>query len=106
MDTKAIEDCVCNILLSKYYAVDSGWMCQIVQLNCQLLSNMPYIEREMVTPELTSDQNDCGSNISDHCGRPRECSFQADEKSLFHEHIYLTSYSTLPKCYLTSFAIK
>jgi len=67
---------------------------------------VPYVERGRVTPALTSDHDDCGSNISDRCGRPRERSFQADEESLFLEHIYSTSYSTLPKRYLTSFAVK
>ncbi len=105
-DAKAIEDCVRNILPSKYYAIDANRMRQIVQLNCQLLGDVPYVETGRVTPALTSDHDDCGSNISDRCGRPRERSFQADEESLFLEHIYSTSYSTLPKRYLTSFAVK
>lgn len=105
-DAKVIEDCVRSILPSKYYAIDSERMRQIVQLNCQLLSDVPYLERVTVAPELTSDHDDCGSHISDRCGRPWEHSFQADEESLFLDHIYSNSYSTLPKRYLTSFAVK
>lgn len=68
---------------------------------------MPYVERGLVAPVLTSDSEGCRSDISDRCGRPRELSFQADEESLFLEHIYSTSYnSTVPKRYLTSFAVK
>ncbi|KAL9122018.1 MAG: hypothetical protein Q9187_001422 [Circinaria calcarea] len=106
VDAKAIEDCVRRILPSKYYAIDSERMLRIVQLNRQLLSDVPYLERVTVASELTSDHDDCGSHISDRCGRPWEHSFQADEESLFLNHIYLNSYSTLPKRYLTSFAVK
>jgi len=77
-----------------------------VLLNCQLFSDVPYVKNELVAPVLTSDYEGCGSDISDRCGRPWERSFQADEESLFLEHIYSTSYSTVPKRYLTSFAVK
>jgi hypothetical protein len=105
-DAKTIEDCVRTILPLKYYQIDSDRMRRIVQLNCQLIGDVPYVERMKVTPKLTSDHDDCGSDISDRCGRPRDHSFQADEESLFLDHIYSTSYSTLPKRYLTSFGIK
>lgn len=95
-----------TILPSKYYQIDSNRMRRIVQLNCQLIGDVSYVERMKVTPELTSDHDDCESNISDRCGRPRDHSFQADEESLFLDHIYSTFYSTLPKRYLTSFGIK
>ena len=105
-DAKAIEDCVQNILPSKYYAINPDRIRQILLLNGQLLGDVPYAERGLAAPELTSDHEGCGSDISDRCGRPRECSFQADEESLFLKHIYFTSYSTVPKRYLTSFAVK
>jgi len=105
-DAKTIEDCVRNILPSKYYAINPDRMRQIVLLNCQLFSDVPYVKEELIAPALTSDCEGCGSDISDRCGRPRERSFQADEGSLFLEHIYSTSYSTVPKRYLTSFAVK
>ncbi len=105
-DAKAIEDCVRNILPSKYYAINPDRMRQIMLLNCQLFSDVPYFKKELVAPVLTSDYEGCGSDISDRCGRPWERSFQADEESLFLEHIYSTSYSTVPKRYLTSFAVK
>jgi len=95
-----------TILPSKYYQIDSNRMRRIVQLNCQLIDNVSYVERMKVTSELTSDHDDCESNISDRCGRPRDHSFQADEKSLFLDHIYSLFYSILLKRYLTFFDIK
>lgn len=81
-------------------------MRRIVQLNCQLIGDVSYVERMKVTSELTSDHDDCESDISDRCDRPRDHSFQADEESLFLNHIYSTFYSILFKRYLTSFGIK
>jgi hypothetical protein len=105
-DAKAIEDCVRSILPSKYYQIDSARMHRIVQLNCQLMSDVPYAERMRVVPELTSDHESCGSDISDRCGRPYDQAFQADQENLFLHHIYSNSYSRIPKRYLTSFAVK
>ena len=59
-----------------------------------------------VTLKLTSDHDDCELNIFDRCNRSRDHSFQADEKSLFLNHIYSIFYSILLKCYLTFFDIK
>ena len=95
-----------NILPSKYYAIDPDRMRQIFLLNYHLLGDVPYNKRGLVAPELTSDDEGCGSDISDRCGRPRERSFLVDEENLFLEYIYSTSYSTLPKRHLTSFAVK
>ena len=54
-----------NILPSKYYAIDSDRMRQILLLNCQLLGDVPYIKKGLAAPELTSDHESCGSEISD-----------------------------------------
>ncbi len=81
-------------------------MRRIVQLNCQLIDDVSYIERMKVTSKLTSDHDDCESNIFDRCDRSRDHSFQADEKSLFLNHIYSIFYSILLKRYLTFFDIK
>ena len=105
-DAKAIEDCVRSILPAKYYQIDSEHMRRIVQVNCQLIRDVPYSERPKVDPELTSDQDDCGSDISNRCGRPYEQYFQADQESLFADYIYWKPYNTVPKRYLTSFAVK
>ena len=105
-DAKAIEDCVRSILPPKYYQIDSARMRRIVQLNCQLMSDVPYAERMRVVPELTSDHDGCGPDTSDRCGRPYNRSLQADQESLFLDHIYFNSYSSIPKRYLTSFAVK
>jgi len=95
-----------GILPLKDYAMDAEQMRRIVQLNCQLLSDVPYVEKGTATPGLASNHDGCGQDISDRCGRPKEHSFQADEESLFLDHIYSSSYCTLPKQYLTSFAVK
>jgi len=105
-DAKAIEDCVRSILPPKYYQIDSTRMRRIVQLNCQLMSDVPYAEKMRVVPELTSEHDSCGSNISDRCGRPYDQSFQADQESLFLNYVYSNSYSRIPQRYLTSFAVK
>ena len=81
-------------------------MRQILLLNCQLLGDVPYIERGLVIPELTSDYDGYRSDISDRYGRPRERFFLADEENLFLEHIYSTSYNTYPKRHLISFTVK
>ena len=105
-DAKAIEDYVRSILPSKYYQIDSARMRRIVQLNCQLMSDVPYAERMRVVPELTSDHDGCGSDISDRCGRPYDQSFHADQESLFLDYMYSNSYSNVSKRYLTTFAVK
>lgn len=81
-------------------------MRRIVQLNCQLIDDVLYVERMKVTSKLTSDHDDCESNIFDRCDRSRDHSFQANEKSLFLDHIYSIFYSILLKHYLTFFDIK
>ncbi len=50
----------------------------MIQLNCQLMHDVPYAERMKVAPELTSEYDDCGSDITDRCGRPYDNSLQAD----------------------------
>ena len=105
-DARTIEDCVRSILPSKYYQIDSVRMRRIIQLNCHLMLHVPYAERMKVSPELYSDYDGCGSDITDRCGRPYDQSFQADQESLFMDHIYSASYSTVPKRYMTSFAVK
>lgn len=88
-DAKAIEDCVRSILPSKYYQIDSTRLRRIVQLNCQLMDDIPYADRMKAAPKLTSDHDDCGSDISDRCGRPHEHSFRADlGKSLSRVHLF------------------
>ena len=64
-DAKAIEDWVRNILPSKYYAIDPERMRQILLLNCHLLGDVPYNKRGLVAPNLTSDDEGCGSDFSD-----------------------------------------
>ena len=105
-DARSIEDCVRSILPSKYYQIDSAHMHRIVQLNCQLIGDVPHADKVRVVPELSSDHDDCGSDISLRCGRPYDQSFQADQESLFLDHIYSSSYSRVPKRYLTTFAVK
>lgn len=105
-DAQAIGDCMRGLLPEKYYRIDAKRMHQIVQVACQLIRDVPLVKSMTVPPELTSDHDDCGSDISDRCGRPYERSFAADEDNLFYEYIYSQSYEIRPKRYLTSFAVK
>lgn len=105
-DARTVEDCVRIILPLKYYQIEPNRMRRIIQLNCQLMRDVPYAERRKVAPELTSDYDDCGSDITDRCGRPHDHSFQADQESLFIDYICSASYNTTAKRYLTSFAVK
>ena len=59
-----------------------------------------------MTSKLTLDYNDCRSSVINQCSRQYDHSFQADQKSLFIDHIFSASYSVIPKHYLTSFAVK
>lgn len=77
--------------MTKYYQIGLARMRRIVQLNCH---------------ELTSDHDDCESNIFDRCDKSYNQSFQADQKSLFLDYIYSNSYSRISRRYLTSFAVK
>ena len=78
----------------------------IVQLNCQLLHNVPHTERIKVTSELSSDYDNCSSDIFNWFSKSHNHSFQADQESLFIDYIYSTFYSTTVRHYLTSFAVK
>jgi len=91
--------------MTEYYQIDLARMRRIVQLNCQLMSDVSYAQRMRVVPELTSDHDDCESNISDRCDRSYDQYFQADQKSLFLAYIYSNSYSRILRRYLTSFAV-
>ena len=105
-DVSAIEECVRDILSLKDYVMNFEQMRRIVQLNCQLLSDVPYVEKRTIASELTSNHDDCEQNIFDRCDRPKKHSFQADEESLFLDHIYSSSYCILLKRYLTFFVVK
>ena len=65
VDAKAIEECVRNILPSKYYVITLDRIYQILLLNDQFLDDMLYIKRGLAASELMSDHKDCESNISD-----------------------------------------
>ncbi len=105
-NVSAIEKCVRDILFLKNYVINAEQMRRIVQLNCQLLSDVSYVEKETTTSELTSNHDNCEQNIFDRCDRSKKHSFQADKKSLFLDHIYSSSYCTLFKWYLTFFVVK
>ena len=105
-DAQAIGDCVRSLVPEKYYRIDAKRMHQIVQVTCQLIGDVPPVKSTSGPPELTSDHNSCGSDISDRCGRPYDDSLAADEDKLFFDYIYEQSYDMRPKRYLTSFDIK
>ncbi len=106
MNIKTIKNCMQNILSFKYYVINLNWMRQIMLLNCQLFSDVLYVKKELITSTLISNYESCESNIFDQCNRSWKHSFQANEKSLFLEHIYSTFCNIILKHYLTFFVIK
>ncbi|KAF4630047.1 hypothetical protein G7Y89_g8099 [Cudoniella acicularis] len=109
-DSSEIEDCVRRIRPS----IEQEVRRRKVQLIYQIIGDLECGETMTAAPELTSDREDGRPDISDkysrpdisyRYGRPHDSALQADEGCLFFDYIYLTSYDTTPKRYLTSFAI-
>ncbi len=75
-DARTVEDCMRSILPLKYYQIDSNRVRRIIQLNYQLMRDVQYAERMKVAPELTSNYDDCGSDLIDRCDRLYDSSFQ------------------------------
>jgi len=105
-DAIMAKDFLLNVRPPKYYQLRSDRLRQKVQLICQALEDIEQVEPETRHPEVTSDYDDCGSDIEDRCGRPQEHSVKKDEENLFLNHIYSESLATVPKQYMTSFAWK
>lgn len=105
-DAIMVKDFLLNIWPLKYYQLWSDHLCQKVQLICQVLKDIEQVEPETRHPEVTSDYDDCRSDIENQCGQPQEHSVKKDEENLFLNHIYSESLATVPKQYMTSFAWK
>ena len=105
-DAIMARDFLLNARPPKYYHFRIDSLHQKVQLICQTLEDIEQVETEIRHPEVTSDYDDCGSDIEDRCGRPQEHSVKKDEENLFLNHIYSESLATVPKRYMTSFAWK
>jgi len=105
-DAIMAKDFLLNARPPKYYQFRSDRLHQKVQLICQMLEDIEQVEAETRHPEVTSDYDDCGSDIEDRCGRPQEHSVKKDEENLFLNHIYSESLAIVPKQYMTSFAWK
>lgn len=105
-DAIMARDFLLNARPPKYYQFGNDRLHQKVQLICQMLEDIEQVEAETRHSEVTSDYDDCGSDIEDRCGRPQEHSVKKDEENLFLTHIYSESLATVPKQYMTSFAWK
>lgn len=90
----------------KYYHLEGDRLRQKMHFICQVLEDIEEVKPQTRRPEVTSDYDDCGSDIEDRCGRPQEHSVKKDEENLFLNHIYPESLAITPKKYMTSFACK
>lgn len=95
----------CDLRPALYFEMDSEQQRRTALLMSQIVSDKHKRLPALVAPEIVSDTEHCGWDITHRSGRPHERSFQEDECSLFFDHLYSTEYAS-PKRYLTSFAIK
>ena len=105
-DVKAIQEFLRTLYPLGYYDIDPGKEQQLVHLLSQILADAAALKETIAHPELVSDTNGCGQDLSDRCGMPHTTSLHEDEENLFFNHIYSTAYEESPKRYLTSFAVK
>jgi hypothetical protein len=105
-DAVMIEDFLIKIRPPTFYELGSELLGQKVSAICQILHDIEEANMRSTTPEITSDFDDCGSDIDDRCGRPQEHSVTKDEQNLFLAQIYATTPAIMPKQYMTSFAWK
>ena len=105
-DADTVKDFLLKVRPSKYYQLGGDRLLQKMRLICQLLEDIEAVKTHTGCPELTSDYDDCGSDVEDRCGRPQEHSVIKDEEKLFLNHIYSESLTLAPKKYMTSFACK
>ena len=57
-------------------------------------------------PEISSDRDSCGSDVSLRCGRPYEQAFHEDVGRLYLRHVYKDYGDVQRKRHVTSFAVK
>ena len=106
VDAEMAEDFLREARPPDFYSIEPVDLHHKVQAICAVLQGIRPNTSAMKFPELTSDHDDCGSDISSRCGIPFEKSFLADRQYLFLNHIYPNSSSITPKRYLTSFNVK
>jgi len=105
-DAVMTEKFLMRIRPSTFYDMGAGLLDQKVDAICQMLHDIEESKIQSTNPEITSDLDDCGSDIDDRCGRPQEHSVKKDEQNLFLAFIYATNPVIIPKQYMTSFAWK
>ena len=105
-DVKAIQELIRSLYPVRYYDIDARKEQQLVHLVSQVLADAAPLKGTTAHPELVSDTNGCGQDVSDRCGMPHTESLHEDEENLFFNHIYSSAYEESPKRYLTSFAVK
>ena len=73
---------------------------------CDTLKQVQRSCPVLPTPDLTSDRESCGPDVSSRCGRPFEQAFLDDVGRLFLHHVYKDSLCASRKRYITTFAVK
>ena len=105
-DADMAKDFILNVRPPNYYQLGGDRLGRKIQLVCQVLEDIEEVNTQTRQPEMTSDYDDCGSDIEDRCGRPQEHSVEKDEENLLLNHIYPEALKIVPKKYMTSFAWK
>ncbi len=105
-DADTAKDFLLKVRPPKYYNLEGDRLRQKMQFICQVLEDIEEVKTQTRYSEVTSDYDDCGSDIEDRCGRPQEHSVTKDEENLFLNHIYPESFAVIPRKYMTSFACK
>ena len=73
---------------------------------CDALKQVRPREAMTETPEISSNRDSCGSDVSLRCGRPFEQAFHDDVARLYLRHIYKDYGDVQRKRHITSFAVK
>lgn len=105
-DAVMIEAFLIKIRPPNYYELGAGLLGQKVIAFCQLLHDIEESNLRSTKSNITSDFDDCDSNVDDRCDRPQEHSVKKDEQNLFLAFVYATNPMVMPKQYMTSFAWK
>ena len=103
-DADMAKDFILNVWLPNYYQLRGDWLDWKIQLVCQVLEDIEEVNTQTRQPEMTSDYDDCESDIEDWCDRPQEHSVEKDEENLLLNHIYSKALKIVLKKYMTSFA--
>lgn len=88
-----------------YYFDDSVFDLNVRRI-CDALKQIQPRGVGIEAPEISSDRDSCGSDLSLRCGRPFEQAFHNDVGRLYLRYLYKDYRDAQRKRYITSFAVK